>query len=95
MGAGVLKDALWTGTSKTAGHALGLGEGEKKAAEELAPAGRLYYLKPRRYQGAATLQEVKGNLREDVLWQLDEIFLSKSMLKHHSLAEYVSNLDRV
>jgi hypothetical protein len=40
-------------------------------------------------------QVLRGSLREDVLWQMHDIFVSKSMLKHHSLDKYVGVLARV
>lgn len=40
-------------------------------------------------------QVLRGSLREDVLWQMHDIFVSKSMLKHHSLDRYVGVLARV
>jgi hypothetical protein len=38
---------------------------------------------------------MRGNLREDVLWQIQDIFVSKSMLKHHSLDKYITVLARI
>lgn len=58
--------------------------------------GRVYYIKPRKLHGGATIKEVlRGNLREDILWQINDIFVSKSMLKHHSLDKYVTVLARI
>jgi hypothetical protein len=47
-------------------------------------------------QGASTIQRVLrgGNWREEMLWQLGEIVLSRSMLKHHELCSYIETLDR-
>jgi len=42
-----------------------------------------------------SLQVMRGNLREDVLWQIQDIFVSKSMLKHHSLDKYITVLARI
>ena len=34
-------------------------------------------------------------LRAAVLWQLNDILLSKSFWKHHQLEEYIQGLDKV
>jgi len=87
---GFLRDTLGVGVHGTKQYIMG-GNDERT----VAVPGRTYYLKPRRYQKSTSLREVKGSMREDVMWQLDDIFLSKSMLKHHLLHSYISNLDRV
>lgn len=58
--------------------------------------GRVWFAKPRRLKNGATLSRVmQGNLKEDMLWQLHDIMLTKSMLSHHRLDKYVKILDRV
>lgn len=62
----------------------------------LAVPGRVWFAKPRRLKGGATLSRVmNGNLREDMLWQLHDIMLTKSMLSHHRLDKYINTLNRV
>lgn len=71
-------------------------EGEGEDEQELTLPGRVYYIKPRKLHGGATIKEVlRGSLREDVLWKMHDILVSKSMLKHHSLDKYVGVLARV
>eukprot|EP00903_Cladosiphon_okamuranus_P009799 g9316.t1 len=58
--------------------------------------GRVWFVKPRRLKNGATLSRVmQGNLKEDMLWQLHDIMLTKSMLSHHRLDKYIKILDRV
>lgn len=62
----------------------------------LVVPGRVWFAKPRRLKNGATLSRVmQGNLKEDMLWQLHDIMLTKSMLSHHRLDKYVKTLDRV
>jgi hypothetical protein len=64
--------------------------------ESLKPAGRVFYIKKRRkMQGATIARVLRGNLREDMLWQLHEVVVTSSMQKHHSLDEYIKTLVRV
>ena len=67
----------------------------------LATPGRAFLLGPRQYGGFSSIHEVgnrlKGGreaLRAQVLWQLDDILLSKSLWKHHQLDSYIHGLDR-
>jgi hypothetical protein len=58
--------------------------------------GRVWFLKPRRLHGGATMVRVRqGALRDDMLWQMHDIMLTKSMLSHHRLERYIGTLDRV
>lgn len=62
----------------------------------LTVPGGVWFAKPRRLKNGATLAQVtRGSLREDMLWQLRDIMLTKSMLSHHRLDKYVRVLDRV
>ncbi|CAN0375482.1 unnamed protein product [Discosporangium mesarthrocarpum] len=62
----------------------------------LTVPGRVWFIKPRRLRNGATMARVmRGNLREDMLWQLHDIMLTKSMLSHHRLDKYIKTLDRV
>ncbi|CAM9411847.1 unnamed protein product, partial [Phaeothamnion confervicola] len=91
IGAGLLSDA--------AGVAVQGVRHYSTAAEDdvaLAVPGRVWFVKPRRLHRGATMSRVmRGNLREDVLWQVKDVLLSKSMLSHHRLDYYVKILDRV
>jgi hypothetical protein len=63
--------------------------------DSLSIAGRVFYIKSRKHKGGATIQRVlRGNWREDMLWLLHEIVLSKKMIKHHSLEYYIQTLAR-
>ena len=73
-------------------QATTLGEDDAR----LTVPGRVWFTKPRRLKNGATLARVmQGNLKEDMLWQLHDIMLTKSMLSHHRLDKYIKILDRV
>lgn len=73
-------------------QATTLGEDDAR----LTVPGRVWFAKPRRLKNGATLSRVmQGNLKEDMLWQLHDIMLTKSMLSHHRLDKYIKILDRV
>jgi hypothetical protein len=79
-------------------HAHG-SEGEEA---RLAVPGKAFLVRPRRLGHACSMHEVgsqlKGGreaLRATVLWQLNDILLTKSLWKHHQLESYVTGLDRV
>lgn len=58
--------------------------------------GRVFYLKARSHKEGASLQRVmRGNWREDMLWQLNEVLLSDRMLRHHELDYHIKTLDRL
>jgi hypothetical protein len=65
-------------------------------SDDLSLPGDVWFLKPRRKKGGATMaQAMTGSLREDMLWQMHDIMLTKSMLSHHQLHKYIETLDRV
>ncbi|CAB9512147.1 expressed unknown protein [Seminavis robusta] len=93
----MMGDAFSLTMSSLRSHAHG-SEGEEL---RLATPGRAYLLRPRRLGGACSIHEVgnrlKGGreaLRAHILWQLDDILLSKSLWKHHQLTSYIHGLDR-
>jgi len=93
-----MTDAVSLTVSSLKTHAHG-SEGEEL---RLSVPGRAYLLRPRRLGGMCSIHEVgnrlKGGreaLRARVLWQLDDILLSKSLWKHHQLTSYIHGLDRV
>ena len=61
--------------------------------ETLRQPGRVYYVKPRINKGA-TIKEVfrSGTLREERIWRLHDIVVSKSMIDHHTIKKYVQTL---
>eukprot|EP00577_Skeletonema_sp_RCC1716_P016059 CAMPEP_0113399910 /NCGR_PEP_ID=MMETSP0013_2-20120614/15815_1 /TAXON_ID=2843 ORGANISM="Skeletonema costatum, Strain 1716" /NCGR_SAMPLE_ID=MMETSP0013_2 /ASSEMBLY_ACC=CAM_ASM_000158 /LENGTH=531 /DNA_ID=CAMNT_0000284891 /DNA_START=11 /DNA_END=1606 /DNA_ORIENTATION=- /assembly_acc=CAM_ASM_000158 len=74
----------------------------KKKDAHLAVPGRVYLIRPRRIGGgSSSIHEVGGsiggreNFRAAVLWQLNDVLLSKSLWKHHSQSSYIRSLDRV
>lgn len=92
-----MTDAVSLTVSSLKSHAHG-SEGEEL---RLSVPGRAYLLRPRRLGGMCSIHEVgnrlKGGreaLRAQVLWQLDDILLSKSLWKHHQLSSYIHGLDR-
>jgi hypothetical protein len=93
----LMTDAVSLTMSSLRSHAHG-SEGEEL---RLAVPGRAYLLRPRRLGGASSIHEVgnrlKGGreaLRAHILWQLDDVLLSKSLWKHHHLNSYIHGLDR-
>lgn len=92
-----MSDAFSLTVSSLKTHAHG-SEGEEL---RLSIPGRAYLLRPRRLGGFCSIHEVgnrlKGGrevLRAHVLWQLDDILLSRSLWKHHQLDSYIHGLDR-
>jgi hypothetical protein len=74
----------------------------KRKSDHLAVPGRVYLIRPRRIGGgSSSIHEVGGsiggreNFRAAVLWQLNDVLLSKSLWKHHSQSSYIRSLDRV
>jgi len=84
-------------------HAHG-SEGEEA---RLSIPGKAYLVRPRRLGGASSMHEVGASgsgssgggtreaLRAAVLWQLNDVLLSRSMWVHHDLKAYINGLDRV
>lgn len=95
-GVGLMSDAArLTVTGLTSGSS-------KKKDSHLAVPGKVYLVRPRRIGGgSSSIHEVGGsisgreNFRAAVLWQLNDILLSKSLWKHHSQSSYIRSLDRV
>jgi hypothetical protein len=93
-----VSDAVSLAATNLRTHAHG-SEGEEA---RLAVPGRAYLVRPRRLGGACSMHEigshVKGGreaLRAAVLWQLNDVLLSRSMWRHHQLESYIHGLDRV
>lgn len=62
--------------------------------DDLHIPGNVFYLKPRS-DGSISLNKLGANKRrEQLLWQLNDILLSKSMLAHHTLDAYIHSLER-
>lgn len=98
LGFGRVTDTISLAKDSLKTHAHG-SEGEEA---RLAVPGRAYLIRPRRLSHACSIHEVgaqlKGGreaLRAAVLWQLNDILLSKSLWKHHQLESYIQGLDRV
>ncbi len=95
-GVGLMSDAArLTVTGLTSGSS-------KKQDAHLAVPGKVYLIRPRRLGGgSSSIHEVGGsiagreNFRAAVLWQLNDVLLSKSLWKHHSQSSYIRSLDRV
>ena len=94
---GWMTDALSLTISSIKSHAHG-SEGEEG---RLSIPGKGYLVRPRRIGGGVSSIHEIGNasgreaLRAAVLWQLNDILLSRSMWKHHSFESYISGLDKV
>jgi hypothetical protein len=94
---GWMTDTLSLTVSSIKSHAHG-SEGEEG---RLSTPGKAYLLRPRRIKGGVSSIHEIGNasgreaLRAAVLWQLNDILLSRSMWKHHSFESYIYGLDKV
>jgi hypothetical protein len=93
-----MTDTFSLATSNLQSHAVG-SEGEEA---RLSIPGRAYLIRPRRLGDMCSMHEVGGQLkggrealRAAVLWQLNDILLSRSLWKHHQLDSYLHGLDRV
>jgi hypothetical protein len=70
------------------------------SSNRLVIPGQVYLVRPRRIGGgSSSIHEVDGRggntLRATLLWQLNDILLSKSLWSHHRLETYIRSLDRV
>ncbi|KAL7547879.1 hypothetical protein ACHAWF_011144 [Thalassiosira exigua] len=78
----------------------GLKSGDGKGGRLTVP-GNVYIVRPRRIGGgSSSIHEVGGrgsreSLRASILWQLNDVLLSKSLWSHHKLDAYIRSLDRV
>jgi hypothetical protein len=92
---GWMTDALSLTLSSLQSHAHG-SEGEEA---RLSIPGRVYLVRPRRYGGGVSSMHEIGRgrdaLRAAVLWQLNDVLLSRSLWKHHSLESYIASIDKV
>jgi hypothetical protein len=93
-----IADTFSLATSNLKSHAHG-SEGEEA---RLSIPGRAFLVRPRRLSHACSMHEIGAHLkggreaiRAVVLWQLNDILLSKSLWKHHQLESYIIGLDRV
>ena len=91
-----VNDAMQLTFSSIKSHAHG-SEGEEI---RLAIPGKVFLVRPRRLGGASSIHEVGGvsgreAIRAAVLWQLNDVLLSRSLWTHHSLSSYIHGLDRV
>jgi hypothetical protein len=78
-------------------------QSKKTKDDSLVLPGKVFLVRPRRIGGGSSSIHEVGNgtagvresLRAAVLWQLNDILLSGSMLTHHGLNSYIQSLDRV
>lgn len=81
----------------------GLKSQSKSENDRLVLPGKVFLIRPRRIGGgSSSIHEVGDStaggreaFRAAVLWQLNDILLSGSMLAHHGLDSYICSLDRV
>mmetsp|Transcript_15172 Transcript_15172/g.27444 ORF Transcript_15172/g.27444 Transcript_15172/m.27444 type:complete len:606 (+) Transcript_15172:104-1921(+) len=77
----------------------GLKSKDSKGGKLTVP-GNVFLVRPRRIGGgSSSIHEVGGGgreaLRAALLWQLNDVLLSKSLWAHHRLDAYIRSLDRV
>jgi hypothetical protein len=84
-----------TDITSVATKSLGLYTGQAHDLSSLSVPGRVFFIKSRKHKLGASIQRVmRGNWQEDVLWLLHEIYLSKRMIEHHSIASHFRTLAR-
>mmetsp|Transcript_17110 Transcript_17110/g.24879 ORF Transcript_17110/g.24879 Transcript_17110/m.24879 type:complete len:255 (-) Transcript_17110:201-965(-) len=92
---GWMTDTLSLTMSSIQSHAHG-SEGEEA---RLSIPGKVYLVRPRsRGGGVSSMHEIgrgRDALRAAILWQLNDVLLSRSLWKHHSLEAYIHSLDKV
>lgn len=92
---GWMTDTLSLTMSSLQSHAHG-SEGEEA---RLSIPGKVYLVRPRRMGGGiSSMHEIgrgRDGIRAAVLWQLNDVLLSRSLWKHHALESYISSLDKV
>ena len=92
---GWMTDTLSLTLSSLQSHAHG-SEGEEA---RLSIPGKVYLVRPRSIGGGvSSIHEIgrgRDALRATVLWQLNDILLSRSLWKHHYLESYILTLDKV
>lgn len=98
FGVGRVADTISLASSSLMSHAHG-SEGEET---RLAISGRAFLIRPRRLGGVCSIHEIgsqlKGGreaLRAAILWQLNDVLLSKSLWKHHTLDSYIRGMDKL
>lgn len=74
----------------------------KGGEAKLVAAGQAFLVRPRRLGGMCSMHEIgtqvksgREAFRATVLWQLNDVLLSRSMWKHHQLESYIQGIDRV
>ena len=73
---------------------------DKKESPFVVP-GNVYLVRPRRIGGgSSSIHEISGrggreSLRAALLWQLNDVLVSKSLWAHHRLDAYIHSLDKV
>jgi hypothetical protein len=92
-----MSDAAMMATSNIHTHAFG-----KDKDLKLVTPGLAYLIRPRRLANQCSIHEVgtllhggREALRAAILWQLNDVLLSRSLWKHHQLESYIHGLDRV
>lgn len=90
IGAGWAKDL-----ASVAGQSFNTYSARSRSQSRLSVPGRVFFVKARQHKDGASFQRVmRGNWREDMLWQLHDIMLSKRIIAHHDLDYYIQTLGR-
>jgi hypothetical protein len=93
-----MSDATSMATSNIQAQVFGGKDKDKK----LMTPGMAFLIRPRRLGNQCSIHEIgsqlrsgRDSLRAAILWQLNDILLSRSIWKHHQLESYIHGLDRV
>lgn len=93
-----MSDAATMATSNIQAHVF---SGKDKDNKLITP-GLAYLIRPRRLGNQCSIHEIGAQLRSSreslraaILWQLNDVLLSRSIWKHHQLESYIHGLDRV
>ena len=94
-----MSDAATMATSNIQAHMF---SGKKDKDKKLITPGLAYLIRPRRLGNQCSIHEIGSQLRSSreslraaILWQLNDVLLSRSIWKHHQLESYIHGLDRV
>lgn len=93
----------WMGdaVSMTVSGLKGSSSNNDKKETTLTVPGKVYLVRPRRIGGgSSSIHEIGGrgsreSLRAALLWQLNDVLVSKSLWSHHRLDAYIHSLDKV
>ena len=87
--------AFLSDMAAVAGKSMSSYTGNVHDLESVHVPGRVFFMKNRKHKNGVSFQRVlRGNWREDMVWMLRDIFLSRRMFEHHKIESYIKTLMR-